>query len=688
MTQKKIKTWGPQLDGKWIAHTKAKEEFSYRHWLVKPKLEEFLTDFAKRYKSERINILDFGCGNGFFTIKVLSKFFKNSASNITLHGIDISKKLLEEFIINSKDNFSSNWCPKIPLDFSKKIYKENELEGIWGHNRVKYDLILSIFTMHNIENFTNVFENLKNLLNKNGEFFFVVVHPEFASWLNGKEAFEKDSIIYQKDNTKDHSFVGNYPIPRVDKENKMPFYVPYYHRNMEQWQKLFSQCHIEFIGLKPSTKEELQAFKKNYRDSVYEPGIYDINSGLCIKGKFRDELLDTEISFDECIQYFENKYSSQVTPKRYLQEKIYQREMLKITSQNYEQSSFINELTELNEKLGEKIYIIKKGQIAAGRLHKDKIDKKDDVYFIPEFIFGPGDILGDYEASFGRLIPNSSNTLPLQHFFQSLLSLKKVSSLFCIAYSDELREVLLPNLIKSMITPKSIKSIREAIKACQINNAESFFNKIKEIYNQIKINVSFSGNIEILEICPNDFIRILQDDEVVKNWYIKQNILKTKRMRIITKDLALSSKSKSSNENEINQLKCNNEFKILLSILLNFYFFQGIGEKEDKKHVIKIIFTKRMHLIDPDADKNDLNKSLLNFSLFSNMISDCSYLPNSYNQKFIEELKKLKIDLKIVKSKNNKGIPSILEIAFDPSEIDFQDIFDRLTRVEKPLYTN
>lgn len=137
---------------------------SYHAQVVLPNLLRIISP------KKGMNVLDVGCGQGFFSHNI-------SSSGATVTGIDISPELIklantgggdwekgkETFIVCSAESFSN------------QIGKD------------KFDVAISVLSIQNMENVSKVFLNINDSLKKGGKFIIVLNHPCFripkhSSW--------------------------------------------------------------------------------------------------------------------------------------------------------------------------------------------------------------------------------------------------------------------------------------------------------------------------------------------------------------------------------------------------------------------------------------------------------------------------------------------------------------------------
>ncbi|MEG0928067.1 class I SAM-dependent methyltransferase [Chryseobacterium sp.] len=117
-------------------------------------LKEMLPDFKGK------NILDLGCGFGWHCRYAM----ENGAKSVV--GIDLSEKMLSKAReINSLEGIQ---------------YERKALEDI-NYPAEKFDLILSSLTLHYVESFGSIAQNIYQWLTSGGRFVFSVEHPVFTA---------------------------------------------------------------------------------------------------------------------------------------------------------------------------------------------------------------------------------------------------------------------------------------------------------------------------------------------------------------------------------------------------------------------------------------------------------------------------------------------------------------------------
>ncbi|WP_345992230.1 class I SAM-dependent methyltransferase [Chryseobacterium sp. Chry.R1] len=120
-------------------------------WYV---LKDMLPDFTKK------NVLDLGCGFGWHCRYAIEQGAKS------IIGIDLSEKMLEKAReINNLKGVE---------------YFQSALEEVTYPNQT-FDVILSSLTLHYVESFDTISQNIYKWLKSGGQFVFSVEHPVFTA---------------------------------------------------------------------------------------------------------------------------------------------------------------------------------------------------------------------------------------------------------------------------------------------------------------------------------------------------------------------------------------------------------------------------------------------------------------------------------------------------------------------------
>lgn len=265
----KAKDWANELWKKsekdWINRM---QDNNYREYLVRPALEDELSDI---YIDGGIAV-DIGCGEGKETY-FMKEMLKRKGFR-TFYGFDTNEKFIDS---------ANNLFEEITFDVGdfSKLKIKHHLEG-------PVDLITSLFVLQDTPSVKNLVNNCYNSLKDKGRFLTCIVHPQYAKILLEKGAIKINEKL-KKVSGESYTFAGAYPITEPEKP---PFYVPYFHRDLSEYIKIFEKYfHIESVrGLKPSdkllkkSKEEKISPLYEDRHNVYWKEISEVSSSLIIKG--------------------------------------------------------------------------------------------------------------------------------------------------------------------------------------------------------------------------------------------------------------------------------------------------------------------------------------------------------------------------------------------------------------------
>ncbi len=120
------------------------------------------------------NILDLGCGYGFFT-----DYFKSIGAKTI--GIDASEKMIE---IARKRFPQSNFSV---MDITTPLAFENN----------QFDIIFSNLVLMDVENIDFIFSECKRILKTGGIFYYSIVHPAFYGgyWLKNQIGYKYGRVM-------------------------------------------------------------------------------------------------------------------------------------------------------------------------------------------------------------------------------------------------------------------------------------------------------------------------------------------------------------------------------------------------------------------------------------------------------------------------------------------------------------
>lgn len=193
-------------------------------------------------------ILELGCGYG-----ENCKYFLDKGANYVL-GTDISKNMLNI----AKENIKCEKCE----------FKILAMEDISKINN-KFDLIISSLSIHYIEDFEKLLNDIYNLLTEDGYFIFSQEHPIGTGTILNSECNEKDNIDI---GNKTYYIVSNYNQNGKRIVNWNNCNVIKFHRNFSYIINTIikSNFKIEEI-LEPVPDEETLKIKPKYKNQFDKP---------------------------------------------------------------------------------------------------------------------------------------------------------------------------------------------------------------------------------------------------------------------------------------------------------------------------------------------------------------------------------------------------------------------------------
>lgn len=130
---------------------------SYSYTIEWPCVQELLPDLRGK------SILDFGCGTGIFTF-LLEKYYPEK-----IVGIDLSEEMLRIAMAKGKEKKSS--AQFVLGDAGKLVSYFDET----------FDLVFSSTTTHYLTNLNELFENIRQVLKKNGTCVLSIIHPVYSA---------------------------------------------------------------------------------------------------------------------------------------------------------------------------------------------------------------------------------------------------------------------------------------------------------------------------------------------------------------------------------------------------------------------------------------------------------------------------------------------------------------------------
>jgi ubiquinone/menaquinone biosynthesis C-methylase UbiE len=140
-----------------------KDEDNYQHKVILP---NFLRLLNLKDINKKMDILDLGCGQGFFIEKILETLSSKDKERVNIYGVDLSSKLLkiaEEKFLENKNISLKN------TDATDLTYLKDK----------SLDKVYSILALQNMIDVDKVIQEIKRVLKKDGKCLFVINHPSF-----------------------------------------------------------------------------------------------------------------------------------------------------------------------------------------------------------------------------------------------------------------------------------------------------------------------------------------------------------------------------------------------------------------------------------------------------------------------------------------------------------------------------
>lgn len=135
------------------------DEDNYQNKVILPNLLRLLDLGNLPSKS---NILDIGCGQGFF----IDKIIKENKDKFNIYGIDLGKDLISI----AKKNLSKY----------NNVFLENaDASNVSNIKDNSIDLIYSVLALQNMKDLDKVISEMSRVLKKGGRAVFVINHPSF-----------------------------------------------------------------------------------------------------------------------------------------------------------------------------------------------------------------------------------------------------------------------------------------------------------------------------------------------------------------------------------------------------------------------------------------------------------------------------------------------------------------------------
>lgn len=260
------------------------QDYAYREYVVNPAISKVIQQLNIDKSS---SVVEIGCGDGAHTFFWRKELNSLGLESVRILGIDLLDSLI------SKAKKDSIGYKNIDFEVCDIAYEETAKLII---DRVgNPDVIIAMFLLQDVPDLEGVLKTVTTALKKNGHFIAVFVHPDFAVHLQqlGQvkvAAADKDvpDEYISPSGIVQWRFRGYYPIAQ---EDKPPFYVPYFHRNLKDYQDALKKVGltvIEDISLIPD-KTMIHEFENKHilpfvqsEWNVYWPIIVSSPSSILI----------------------------------------------------------------------------------------------------------------------------------------------------------------------------------------------------------------------------------------------------------------------------------------------------------------------------------------------------------------------------------------------------------------------
>ncbi len=219
-----------------------KKNKGFNQYLEEPAIDSLLPDL------ENLNILDIGCGFGFFSTKAIKKGAKSYI------GIDISEKMISEAKLLENERIQFINCPIEDYKYPDE----------------KFDVVISSVCFHYVKDIKFIFLQIAKSLKQSGIFIFSVEHPVCTALLKG----------WYTEKTKEYWPVDNYFQESERYQKWFVENVVKYHRTIETYANSLIDAgfNIEKI-LEPCPSQKALEERKDLFDHTRRPPL------LIMKGR-------------------------------------------------------------------------------------------------------------------------------------------------------------------------------------------------------------------------------------------------------------------------------------------------------------------------------------------------------------------------------------------------------------------
>lgn len=235
------------------------QDHAYREHVVNPAISKVIQQLNLDKSS---SVVETGCGDGAHTF-----FWRKELNSLDLESVRILGIDLLESLISKAKKYSVGHQN---IDFAVCDITGKEAVKLIIDRVGNPDVIIAMFLLQDVPDLEGVLKTVTTVLKKNGHFIAVFVHPAFAMHLQqlGQlkvAAPDKDipAEYISPSGIVQWRFRGYYPIAQADKP---PFYVPYFHRSLKDYQdalKIAGLTVSENIPLMPAKSVIMELEKEH-----------------------------------------------------------------------------------------------------------------------------------------------------------------------------------------------------------------------------------------------------------------------------------------------------------------------------------------------------------------------------------------------------------------------------------------
>lgn len=248
------------------------QDRNYRIHVVHPPVRSILRE---SFPENGIRLLDLGCGDGSFLDDPENRALLQNGAYL---GVDISPELIRQ----ASERYSGS-----VYSFQKGDLSDPETAKQLLNGKRSWNSLLSVFVIQEVPDVGAFLANIARITVPGSLAIVVTVHPEFALRLRETGAMNVECCFDEYKDNPNWQWAGQYPI--VD-DFKMPFYLPYFHRSIDEYQMLFRRAGFSIREMRgiPDAEGLADLYKKRispfipFDTNCYWPRIGEGPSALII----------------------------------------------------------------------------------------------------------------------------------------------------------------------------------------------------------------------------------------------------------------------------------------------------------------------------------------------------------------------------------------------------------------------